>query len=90
MTAVLATTTTVPIITSITTILNKAMVDPAYSFPQSNLPTSESHTSLHHRSQSGSVSSHPSIGAGAREQLLEDMGMRGLSELTFVNVKMDR
>jgi neurofibromin 1 len=108
MTATLATTPSVPILEIITSLFDKALSDPQYSFPsQPGLGISESMTSLslHQKSVSGSISSQPSISgvdgglagraganasAGGRDQMLEDLGMKGLVELGFPSVKMDR
>ena len=68
-------------------------MDPAYTFPQNVVP-SESVSSFNHhalntsghvKNFSGSVSSlSPSLLANnARDQALEDLGMRSLSELSF-------
>jgi len=102
MTATLATTPSSQILEIVTSLLDKALVDPNYTFPsQSGLTGSESMTSLsmHQKSHSGSISSQPSISGidgglvgrvGGRDQMLEDLGMKGLTELGFPGVKMDR
>ncbi|KAK4687682.1 neurofibromin 1, partial [Tremellales sp. Uapishka_1] len=90
MTAVLATTANKDILSAVTVTLERAMSDPTYTFP-SMPPTSDSTTSLHHQtSYSASISSIPSMGMGAREQVLDDLGMKGLGELSFPSAKMER
>jgi neurofibromin 1 len=89
MTAVLATTASLPILSAVTQILERAMTDPTYTFPSSQM-TSESMSSLHHKKYSTSISSARSLGLGAREQVLEDLGMKGLGELGFPSAKMER
>nr|XP_031861450.1 uncharacterized protein CI109_003054 [Kwoniella shandongensis]KAA5528522.1 hypothetical protein CI109_003054 [Kwoniella shandongensis] len=101
----LTSTSNLSILRSTTSILERAFSDPNYNFSThlSGLPTTESSTSLQHQAHSqlgkgypASVSSSPSpsfgtgIGQGTREQVLEELGMRGLGELSFPPVKVDR
>jgi neurofibromin 1 len=97
MTAILATTPSVQIVETVTSLLSRALSNPEYTFPSLGLSGSESMGSLstHHKSYSGSISSQPSTKGGlgklgVREQILDDLGMRGLAELNFPVVKMDR
>ena len=93
MMAVLATTSNPQLLAVVTSILERALSDSTYTFPTGPMPASESMTSLT-RSQSTSISSVPSLVGGAelaaRDQLLEDLGMRGLAELSFPAVRMER
>jgi neurofibromin 1 len=118
MTSVLSTTTTLPILESVSILLETALRDPNYTFPQTALH-GESSSSLphshsaqfganngggpglgsgsgsgfgrgHDKSYSASISSMPSLGVGSREQVLEDLGMRGLGELSFGAMKPER
>ncbi|WVW79391.1 hypothetical protein I302_101360 [Kwoniella bestiolae CBS 10118] len=92
----LTTTSNLSILKSTSIILERALSDPNYSLPSmSSLPTTDSFTSLHlhgPKMYASSISSSPSLtpNNGAREQVLEDLGMRGLAELNFVQVKSDR
>ncbi|WVF65508.1 hypothetical protein IAT40_000236 [Kwoniella sp. CBS 6097] len=91
----LTTTSNLSILRSTTVILERALSDPNYSLPNpSALPTADSSTSLHMHGKgySPSISSNPSMGgqSAAREQVLEDLGMKGLGELAFPPVKADR
>ncbi|WWD06786.1 hypothetical protein V865_004881 [Kwoniella europaea PYCC6329] len=95
----LTTTSNLSILKSTSIILERALSDPTYSLPSlSGLPTADSSTSLHHQHHghgkiyASSISSSPSLTTnnGAREQVLEDVGMRGLNDLNFVQVKSDR
>ncbi|WVQ63868.1 uncharacterized protein L199_002024 [Kwoniella botswanensis] len=95
----LTTTSNLSILNSTSIILERALSDPSYSLPSlSGLPTADSSTSLHHQHHghgkiyASSISSSPSLTTnnGAREQVLEDVGMRGLNDLNFVQVKSDR
>ncbi|EIW67076.1 hypothetical protein TREMEDRAFT_69974 [Tremella mesenterica DSM 1558] len=88
MLATLSTTSNMQILTVITQILERAMADPSYQFPSTI--SSESQSSLHQQGYSASISSTPSVGAGQREQVLEDLGMKGLGEMGFASVKPDR
>jgi len=127
MTNVLSTTTTLPILEAVSILLETALRDPNYSFPQTSLPgESASSSSLphshsaqfgagagangngngaavgtgsgsgsgfargHDKSYSASISSMPSLAVGSREQVLEDLGMRGLGELSFGQMKPER
>ena len=91
MTATLSTTSSIPILNAMTTILERAMSDPNYTFPPS-ISASESTSSLHlhTKSYAQSISSAPSIGQSQRDQVLDDLGMRGIGELTFQIMKMDQ
>ncbi|WRT69099.1 uncharacterized protein IL334_006083 [Kwoniella shivajii] len=91
----LTTTSNLSILKSTSTILEKALSDPNYSIPSLNaLPTTDSSTSLHLHGKgayASSISSSPSLATnGAREQVLEELGMKGLSELAFEKVKPDK
>ncbi|OCF40958.1 neurofibromin 1 [Kwoniella heveanensis CBS 569] len=91
----LTTTSNLSILRSTTVILERALSDPNYSLPNpTGLPTADSSTSLHMHGKgySPSISSNPSMGgqSAAREQVLEDLGMKGLGELAFPPVKVDR
>lgn len=93
MTAVLSSNPSQKILKSVTFILERAMSDVNYTFP--SLPSSsyrnESTTSLHGKGYSASITSNPSSqGPGAREQVLEDLGMKGLGEMKFLPVKVER
>lgn len=109
MVSVLSTTSTIPILDSITIILERAMLEPSYSFPNgSGFPPSDSMSSLQHaqhnthtpsssfghnhtKNYAGSISSvSPSLNNAARDQALDDLGLRSLAELSFVPVKGDR
>ncbi|KAL7420982.1 Ras GTPase activating protein ira2 [Cryptotrichosporon argae] len=97
MMAVVATTSSTAILSNATLIFERAMADGSYSFPSGpsgapGLPPSESTSSLRHqKSYSASISSAtPSQGLGQREQVLEDLGMKGLAEITFPQVRVDR
>ncbi|KAK8844111.1 hypothetical protein IAR55_006905 [Kwoniella newhampshirensis] len=97
ITTSLTSTSNLSILRSTTAILERALADPNYTFQNpSALPTAESSSSLQHsqlgRVYSSSRSSSPSLGArsGTREQVLEELGMKGLGELNFPQVKMDR
>ncbi|OCF79181.1 neurofibromin 1 [Kwoniella mangroviensis CBS 8886] len=95
----LTTTSNLSILKSTSIILERALSDPNYSLPSlSELLTADSSTSLHHQHHghgkinASSISSSPSLTTnnGAREQVLEDLGMRGLNDLNFVQIKSDR
>jgi neurofibromin 1 len=106
MTAVLATTSNTSILSSVTAILERALADTNYSFPSAGILSSESMSSLHQKSYSASISSVPSVtglgigggmggsngggGGGRAETVLEDMGMKGLAELSFPHARMER
>ena len=93
MTGVLASTTNVAILTAATSILERALSDSTYTFPSSGFPSSESNTSLNHKSHTASISSASMNGGGvpnASEQVLEDLGMKGLAEMNFPAVRMER
>ncbi|ORX39325.1 putative ras GTPase activator [Kockovaella imperatae] len=91
MTAALATTSSVPIINAITLILERAMADPNYTFPPTlNASESTSSLQLQAKSYAQSISSAPSVGQSPRDQVLEDLGMRGIAELTFPAMKLDQ
>jgi neurofibromin 1 len=96
MTAVLATTSNTTILSSVTTILERALTDSHYTFPTTGILSSESMSSLHQKSYSASISSAPSAtGAGgatggARGEVLDELGMRGLGEMGFPNGRMER
>jgi neurofibromin 1 len=91
----LSTTSTLSILDSVSTILQNALSDSNYNFPTtSTLTGSDSVTSFQHannsglghtKSFSGSVSSlTPSMAANApRDQVVDDLGMRGLMDLSF-------
>lgn len=79
MTAVLTTTASTSILSAVTLIFERAMADSTYSFgAQANGDRKYGGSSL------GSNVS------GAREQVLEDLGMKGLSDMSFQGVKIDR
>lgn len=94
----LGNTTNPSIIASVTSIIEHAMANPSYSFPNGDMGPTESTlslnqqvNSLHGRSYSGSivsVSSPPSAGQGVR--VLEEMGMKGLADMSFNTGKVDR
>jgi len=109
MTAALSTTSTLPILQAVSTLLETALRDPTYTFPTvahgtessnslqhsqstshglANAAGSSSHN--HTRSYSASISSMPSIGMAGRDQVLDDLGMRGLGELSFSQMKGER
>ncbi len=93
MTSVLATTSNSSIIIAITAILERALSDSTYTFPSATPLASDSASSLHKKSYAASISSVPSMvggSLGAREQVLEDLGMRGLAEMSFPVVRMER
>ncbi len=91
MTGLLATTTNPGILTAVTAILERALSDSTYTFPSNTPVTSESVSSFNQKSYAASISSSPSMrDLSAREQVLEDLGMRGLAELSFPAVKMER
>lgn len=74
-----------------TTILSRALTDPSYTIPTgAPLPT-DSQTSLQQSFQ-GSISSMPGglSSGGPLLGVLDDLGMRGLSEGAFTPVKTDR
>ncbi|WVN87921.1 uncharacterized protein L203_103118 [Cryptococcus depauperatus CBS 7841] len=91
----ITTTSNSSIIQASTTILERAFTDPnGYTIPPlSTLPSIDSNTSLHHAGHSKpyapSISSNLSL-SGQREQVLEDLGMKGLGELAFPQVKTDQ
>ncbi|KIR99934.1 neurofibromin 1 [Cryptococcus deuterogattii 2001/935-1] len=92
--ATLTTTNNTLIINSSTTILERALSDPNYTFTNSSaILSADSSTSLSHGGHgtvyASSISSNLSVGA-AREQVLDDLGMKGLAELAFPQVRMDR
>ncbi|ODN95826.1 neurofibromin 1 [Cryptococcus wingfieldii CBS 7118] len=90
----LGATSNISIINSSTVILERALMDDTYAFPNlSAIPSTDSSTSLPHghgKPYASSISSTPSVVAGTKEQLLEDIGMKGLGELAFPQVKADR
>ncbi|OXB36317.1 neurofibromin 1 [Cryptococcus neoformans] len=90
----LTSTNNISIISSSTTILERALSDPNYTFTNTSaIPNADSNTSLpypgHGKVYASSISSSPSVGA-AREQVLDDLGMKGLAELAFPQVKVER
>lgn len=105
MTAVLSTTSTLPVLQAVSTLLETALRDPTYSFP-ANLASDSSHSlhqsqsgphgsgmpsmGSHAKSYSASISSMPSMGMTGRDQVLDDLGMRGLGELSFAHMKADK
>lgn len=91
MTAVLASTSNTAILSAVSSILERAMGDPSYTFPSPMYP-SESNSSLHQKSYSASISSVPSVfGVGTKgDGLLEEMGMKGLADLSFPAGRMER
>ena len=94
ITTVLATTSNPDILDCATSILQRALSDSTYTFPSSAALTSESASSLNQKSYAVSISSMPSLpggsGLSAREQVLEDLGMKGLAESSFPAVRMER
>ncbi|WWC73068.1 uncharacterized protein I206_107033 [Kwoniella pini CBS 10737] len=98
----LTTTSNLSILKSTSIILEIALSNSSYSLP--NLSHTDSSTSLnlhnqqhhHHHHQkvySASISSNPSLGAsgtGSREQVLDDLGFKGLNELGFIQIKYDK
>lgn len=99
MTATLATTTNEVILNSITQILERAMADSSYTFPSilpNALSESQSFNGLHRKSYDASLSSSPSMqtmsekGSASKDQVLEDLAMKGLGELNFPTAKMER
>lgn len=106
MTATLSTTAHPGVLDAITTILERAMLDSTYTFPaqlprtdsQSSLAPSHSYsqslaqahgfTGAGYEPSTGSGSVR--TGAGQRDQVLEEMGMKGLTELSWSVPKMDR
>lgn len=92
--ATLTTTNNTLIINSSTTILERALSDPNYTFTNpSAILSADSSTSLpqggHGTVYASSISSNPNVVA-AREQVLDDLGMKGLAEIAFPEVKVDR
>ena len=89
MLSTLSTTQNTQILGVITLILERAMSDPSFQFPSAL--SSESQSSLHMRGYSASISSEPSApGLGAREAVLDDLGMKGLGDMSFAQVKPDQ
>ncbi|WVR09039.1 hypothetical protein IAU60_006099 [Kwoniella sp. DSM 27419] len=93
--ATMATTSNLSILRSTTTILERALADPNYSLPNlTGLSVTDSSTSLamHGKMYAPSISSNPSNGGqgAAREQVLEDLGMKGLGDLSFPPAQPDR
>lgn len=89
MLSTLSTTPNTQILGVITLILERAMSDPSFQFPSAL--SSESQSSLQMRGYSASISSEPSApGLGAREAVLDDLGMKGLGDMSFAQVKPDR
>ncbi|WWC91180.1 uncharacterized protein L201_006121 [Kwoniella dendrophila CBS 6074] len=99
----LTTTSNLSVLQSTSIILERALSDPNYSLTV--LPKTESTTSVNLSSQNNinnnnkiytnSLSSKTSLsnngnGGGTREQVLDDLGMKGLSELNFGQVKPDK
>jgi neurofibromin 1 len=85
MTAVLNTTSSTTILSAVTQIFERAMVDTTYSFP-----VSPSDTASLHKKSSFANSAPSTNGPSAREQVLEDLGMKGLTDMSFTSVKIDR
>lgn len=104
--SVLGNTTNPSIIASVTTIIDRALADPSYTFPTDMGPSESSlslnnhnHAARHGRSYSASISSIPSGAVGQQrdggalnrgETMLEEMGMRGLGDMSFNMGKNDR
>lgn len=89
MTGVLTTTTSTAILQNVTLIFERAMADSSYTFP-TGLAT-DSSSSVHNKNYSASVSSgqtNPTV--RPRDQVLEDLGMKGLTDMSFTGVKLDR
>jgi len=84
MTGVLNTTSSTAILSAVTQIFERAMVDTTYSFPSTG-----DGASIHKKSSfaSGAPTSN---GPSPREVILEEHGMKGLTEMSFVSVKLDR
>jgi neurofibromin 1 len=76
ITTVLTLTSSNAIVDAVTLILERAMTDKSYPL---------SSDSLYKKNSFAGLSTGPS-----REQLLEDVGMKGLTEMSFTTVKMDR
>lgn len=90
MTGVLTTTTSTAILQNVTLIFERAMADAMYTFP-TGLAT-ESSSSVHKKNYSPSVSSGntSNLNVRPRDQVLEDLGMKGLTDMGFTGVKLDR
>jgi neurofibromin 1 len=73
-----------------TIVLSRALADTAYTFPSSSSHANDSQTSLQ-QSFKGSISSlNGGGGGGAMIAVLDDLGMKGLSEGGFAPVKTER
>lgn len=83
MTTVLSTTASTAIMHSVTLLFERALADASYSFPATH---ADSNTSLHKKTYAPSVAST----SVQREQVLDDLGMKGLADMTFQGVKLDR
>ncbi|CAK9779949.1 putative ras GTPase activator [Cutaneotrichosporon oleaginosum] len=89
MTGVLTTTTSTAILQNVTLIFERAMADASYTFP-TGIAT-DSSSSVHKKNYSASVSSgQTNINVRPRDQVLEDLGMKGLTDMSFSGVKLDR
>lgn len=86
MTAVLNTTISTPIMQSITHLFDKAMSDASYSFPTAG--HADSNSSLHRKTYAPSVTSTSAV--AQREAVLDDLGMKGLADMSFQPVNFDR
>jgi neurofibromin 1 len=89
MTGVLTTTTSTAILQNVTLIFERAMADASYTFP-TGLAT-DSSSSVLKKNYSASVSSgQTNVNVRPRDQVLEDLGMKGLTDMSFTGVKLDR
>jgi neurofibromin 1 len=78
------------LIQNATTIIARALTDPNYSFPELALPMNESQGSLAHGYQQSISSANGFVGKGPMVAVLDDLGMKGLTEGGFGPARPER
>lgn len=95
MAGVMGSTSSTAILSAVTVIMERAMADASYSFAPVPIAGTESTQSLHQKNFSTSINNSAApmpvvTPHGTREQVLDDLGMRGLNDMSFQPGSADR
>ncbi|WOO81456.1 Neurofibromin [Vanrija pseudolonga] len=95
MAGVMGSTSSTAILSAVTVIMERAMADASYSFAPVPIAGNESTQSLHQKNFSTSINNSAApmpvvTPHGTREQVLDDLGMRGLNDMSFQPGSADR